>query len=93
MLKATQHFILSFFVPPVAAIISAYVFYLLQGWIELETPVMLIGLLLVAVATYVATRWLIHTFIPVVCPRCRGRAFEMEGRGGRFMCMVCGRDH
>ena len=88
MLKATQHFILSFFGPPVVAIIFGYMFYLIQGWIELETPVMLIGLLVVAVATFVITRWAIHALVPVACPYCRGRCHEIDGRGGCFMCMV-----
>ena len=93
MLKANQHFILGFFGPLIAEVVGAYLFYLIQAWIELKTPAMLIGLLVVAVATYVATRWVIHSFVSVVCPHCRGRSYEMEGRGGRFMCMVCGRDH
>jgi predicted PurR-regulated permease PerM len=93
MLKANQHFIFSFFGPLIAASVAAYGFYLIQSSFELQTSTTLIGLLLVAVMTYVATRWVIHSFVPVICPRCRGRCYEMEGRGGRFMCMVCGRDH
>ena len=93
MLKANQHFILSFFGPPLLAGLSCYAVYLLQFWMQLRTPMLLTTMLVSAVVFFMIARWAIRTFIPVKCPYCRGRAYEIEGRGNRFMCLVCGRDH
>jgi hypothetical protein len=93
MLKANQHFILSFFGPPLLAGLACYAVYLLQFWMELATPMLLITMLLTAVVFFMTARWAIRVLIPVRCPYCKERAYEIQGRGNRFMCLVCGRDH
>ncbi|MBL9129698.1 MAG: hypothetical protein JNG86_00760 [Verrucomicrobiaceae bacterium] len=93
MLKANQHFILSFFGPPLFAALACYGVYLLQFWMEWQNSVLLTIMLITSVVMLLAARWAIRSFITVRCPYCKGRAYEIQGRGGRFMCMVCGRDH
>jgi hypothetical protein len=93
MLKANQHFILSFFGPPVFAALACYGVYLLNFWLEMKTPVLMTAFLATAVIFNLIGRWAIRAFIPVRCPYCKGRTYEIEGRGNRFMCLVCGRDH
>ncbi|MFM2169175.1 MAG: hypothetical protein RIS79_3546 [Verrucomicrobiota bacterium] len=93
MLKANQHFILSFFGPPLLAGLACYVLYLLNFWMSLKTPALMTALLLNAVVFFLIGRWGIRTFVSVRCPYCRGRAYEIEGRGHRFMCLGCCRDH
>ena len=93
MLKANQHFILSFFGPPLLAVVACYGAYLLNFWFEMKTPVLMITLLVTAVVFVLIGRWAIRVFFPVRCPYCKGKAYEIEGRGNRFMCLVCGKDH
>lgn len=93
MLKANQHFVLKFFGPPVLAGISSYAVRSLELWFEMSTSLLLIVMLVTFIVMFVLARWTIRAFVPVSCPYCQGRAQEMDGRGGRFMCLVCGRDH
>jgi hypothetical protein len=93
MLKANQHFILSFFGPPLFAALACYGVYLLNFWMELKTPALMTAFLVTAVVFFLFGRWSIRTFVSVRCPYCKGKAYEIEGRGNRFMCLVCGRDH
>jgi transposase-like protein len=50
---------------------------------------MMVGCVLVAMAT----RWFLRNFVSVKCPFCGGKTYEIRGRGNRFMCSVCGKDH
>lgn len=93
MLRSNQHFVLGFFGPPIVATIAVYGVYLLDFWLEFQDSMMMIVMLITFVVMVIVTRWLVRTFIPVACPHCRGRSYEMAGRGGRFMCLNCGRDH
>jgi hypothetical protein len=92
-MTSSQHFILCFVFPPVMAALASYAVYLSEIWLELKTSLLLILMLGVAVLVMWLTRWAIRTFIPVRCPFCKGRSYEIEGRGNRFMCLVCGKDH
>ena len=93
MLKANQHFILSFFVPPVLAAVTCYGAYLLNFWFEMKTPLMMVTMLGTAIVSFLFGRWAVRVFVLVRCPFCKGKACEIEGRGNRFMCRVCGKDH
>ena len=66
MLKANQHFILSFFGPPVFAALACYGVYLLNFWLEMKTPVLMTAFLATAVIFNLIGRWSIRTFIPVL---------------------------
>jgi hypothetical protein len=93
MLKANQHFILCIFGPPVLAAIACYGVYLLNFWFDMKTPALMTSILAAAVVFFMIGRWAIRAFVPVRCPYCKGKAYEIEGRGNRLMCLVCGRDH
>ena len=60
MLKANQHFILSFFGPPVFAALACYGVYLLNFWLEMKTPVLMTAFLATAVIFNLIGRWAIE---------------------------------
>lgn len=93
MLKANQHFILSLTAPMVLAAGSSYAVYLCQFWMQLADGVLLAVLLGVFILVMWLARMAVRSLVPVRCPHCGGRAYEMEVRGNRFMCLSCGRDH
>jgi len=93
MLKASQHFILSLTAPLVLSVMATYGVYLCQFWMKLADGVLLAVLLGVFILMMWLVRMAVRAWVPVRCPSCGGRAYEMEGRGNRFMCLSCGRDH
>lgn len=92
-MNAGRHFALSFFGPIIAGALFCAFAGLMADFLEKHgisvTVVMLVGFLVVAFVT----RWGVRTFCTVSCPFCGGKSYEIPGRGNRFMCAVCGKDH
>ena len=92
-MNAGRHFALSFFGPLVSGALFCAGIGLFSDFLDKHhipvTIVMLVGFVVVALAT----RWAVRTFCAVRCPFCSGRSYEIPGRGNRFMCVVCGKDH
>ncbi len=93
MLNSSQHFILSFLGPPIFAAVVCYLASLLQFWLKMQQGVLIAALLVVFILAYMFARWAVRAWFAVRCPFCGGRSYEIEGRGNRFMCLVCGKDH
>jgi hypothetical protein len=93
MLKAPQHFLLCIVAPPVVAALVCYGVYLCQFWMRLADGMLMAVLFGVFILVMWLVRRAVRSLVPVQCPYCRGRAYEIEERGNRFMCLSCGRDH
>lgn len=92
-MNAARHFALSFFGPIIAgALFCAGAGLLADFWEKHGISVTLV-MLLGFVAVAFLTRRLLRAFCWVSCPFCGGRSYEIPGRGNRFMCVVCGKDH
>ena len=67
--------------------------YMIWDWLDMHRIPPLVMMLVGAVVFASATRWLVRNFIPVTCPFCGGKSYEIPGKGNRFMCAVCAKDH
>lgn len=89
-MSPSSFFLLSFAGPVMAGgLVSVGVWYsriwLSEHWMP-PMPTIFVGF----IVTWVATRSLIHNFIPVHCPKCKKKtAYEMDGIACRFRCRVC----
>lgn len=92
-MTSTRHFALSFFGPILMGAIFCGVVYQIWDWLDHHRIPPLVAMLVGFVAVAVATRWCVRNFIAVSCPFCAGKSYEIPGRGNRFMCRVCGKDH
>jgi hypothetical protein len=92
-MTSTRHFALCFLGPILLGALYCILVGLIWEWFDERRispmQVMLVGCVVVAMST----RWFLRNFVAVKCPYCSGKAYEMQGRGNRFMCMVCGKDH
>lgn len=92
-MTAPRHFALSFFGPIIAGALFCGLVSLFAGWLEQhKVPVMIVMLVGFVVAA-VVTKWAVKNYVAVTCPFCGGRSYEIPGRGNRFMCTVCAKDH
>ena len=92
-MTASRHFVLSFFGPVLTGGGYCGIILLIWNWLEFHHISPLVTMLVGVVVVAVLTRWFVRNFVPVSCPFCRGRSYEIPGRGNRFMCRVCGKDH
>lgn len=92
-MNSGRHFALSFFAPIVAGALFCAVAGVFADFLEKHhisvTVVMLVGFVIMALIT----RWVVRAFCTTKCPFCGGKSYEIPGRGNRFMCVVCGKDH
>lgn len=92
-MNSKQHFALSFFGPIVTSAIYGTAVWLLWDWLREHRISPLVTMLVGCVAVAGITRWYVRNFVMVKCPFCGGESYEIPGRGNRFMCQVCGKDH
>ena len=92
-MTSARHFVLSFFGPVLAGGVFCGLVLLNWRWLEEHRVTPLVTMLVGAVVVGVATRWFVRNCIAVRCPFCGGKSYEIPGRGNRFMCLVCGKDH
>lgn len=92
-MKPPQHFALCFLGPIVTSLIYCASVWLLWDWLQKHQIPPLVTMLVGGVIVAGATRWYIRNFVAVKCPFCGGESYEIPGRGNRFMCRVCGKDH
>ncbi|MFO1486014.1 MAG: hypothetical protein U1F71_21815 [Verrucomicrobiaceae bacterium] len=92
-MNAARHFALSFFGPIVGGALFCGLVSLFSGWLEFHHIPVLVVMLVGFVVTAIMTRWFVSNHVPVKCPFCGGKSYEIPGRGNRFMCGVCGKDH
>lgn len=92
-MNAARHFALSFFAPIIAGLLFCGAAALFSDFFDkhkISLPLVMLGGF---VAIAYATRWAVRTYCTVTCPFCGGKSYELPGRGNRFMCVVCGKDH
>lgn len=92
-MSSTRHFALSFFGPVITGGIFCLGVWLLGDWLERHHVSSMVTMLVGALAVGMITRRVVRTCVPVSCPFCGGKSYEIPHRGNRFMCEVCGKDH
>ncbi len=92
-MNSARHFALSFFGPIVMGALYCAFIGLIWEWLVRHHLSPLIIMAVGAVLVAVLTRWMVRNLVSVSCPFCAGKCYEIEGRGNRFMCSVCGKDH
>jgi hypothetical protein len=92
-MTSSRHFALCFFGPIIMGAIYCGLIALIWEWLERHRITPLITMTVGCVLVAVATRWFLRNFVSVKCPFCGGKTYEIRGRGNRFMCSVCGKDH
>lgn len=92
-MNSARHFALCFFGPIVMGALYCGLIGVLWEWLVRHNVSPVIAMLVGAVMVAVLTRWFLRHMVPVTCPFCSGKCYEIQGRGNRFMCSVCGKDH
>ncbi|WP_395747552.1 hypothetical protein [Prosthecobacter sp.] len=92
-MSSSRHFVLSFFGPVVAFGAFCGFVGLIWRWLEHHQIPPLVTMMVGGLAAAMATRWFVRNCVPVRCPFCGGKSYEIPERGNRFMCRVCGKDH
>lgn len=92
-MTAARHFALSFFGPIIAGVLFCGVIGLFSVWLERHQISVMIVMLVGFLGAAMATRWFVRNCVSIRCPFCGGKSYEIPGRGNRFACRVCGKDH
>jgi hypothetical protein len=92
-MTSTRHFALCFLGPIALGALYCGLVVLIWEWLDDHRISPMLAMLVGSVVVGMATRWFLRNFVAVQCPFCAGKAYEIQGRGNRFMCMVCGKDH
>jgi len=92
-MSSSRHFVLSFFGPVITGAVFCGFIWLLSSWLERHHISPLVTMLVGGLVVGMVTRRVVRNCVAVSCPFCGGKSYEIPGRGNRFMCRVCGKDH
>lgn len=92
-MNSARHFALGFLGPIVMGALYCGLVGLLWEWLERHKISPLVTMLVGCVVVGIVTRRCIRNLVPVKCPFCFGKCYEIASRNNRFMCSVCGKDH
>lgn len=92
-MNSARHFALSFFGPIIMGALYCAAVGLLWDFLDKHRLSPLIVMLVGSVVVAAATRAFVRKMVSVKCPFCGGKSYEISGRGNRFLCDVCGKDH
>lgn len=92
-MTAARHFALSFFGPIIAGTLFCGLVSMFTDWLERHNFSVMVVMLVGFVGAAMAARWFVRNCIAISCPFCGGKSYEIPGRGNRFACRVCGKDH
>ena len=92
-MNPSRHFALSFFGPIIMGALYCTVVAFLWEFLDKHRISPLITMLVGCLVVAAATRRLVRNMVAVKCPFCAGKSYEIQGRGNRFMCVNCGKDH
>lgn len=92
-MNPARHFALCFFGPIITGALYCAVIGLMWDWLDQHRVSPIITMMGGCVVVACATRWFLRHMVTVKCPYCGGKSYEIQGRGNRFMCVNCGKDH
>ncbi len=92
-MTAARHFALSFFGPIIAGALFCGLVGIFSVWLERHQISVMIVMLVGFVGAAMTARWFVRNCVSISCPFCGGKSYEIPGRGNRFACRVCGKDH
>lgn len=89
-MSPSSYFLLSFAGPVIGGAALAFLAWSTRIWMAEHSMPYMIIIFLAFIGGWMFTRWLVHSFVAVHCPKCnKGTAYEMEGIACRFRCRVC----
>lgn len=92
-MTSSRHFVLSFLGLVVTAALFCGLVALNWGMLQEHRVSPLVTMLVGGLVVGMGTRWYVRSYVPVRCPFCGGKSYEIPDRANRFMCRVCGKDH